>query len=64
MAASDWSRFVPVDLTLFVQIVHQIGFYGFVLGTVLAVWSGVRYVIQHRTVVFSDADGANSRNGS
>jgi hypothetical protein len=35
-----------------------------VLGTVLAVWSGVRYVIQHRTVVFSDADGANSRNGS
>lgn len=64
MAASDWSRFVPFDLTLFVEIVHRIGFYGFVLGTVLAVWSGVRYVIQHRTVVFSDTDGANSRNGS
>jgi CDP-diacylglycerol--glycerol-3-phosphate 3-phosphatidyltransferase len=64
MAAHDWSRLVSFDLTLFVEIVHQIGFFGFVLGTALAVWSGVRYVVQHRKVVFSDADGSPTGNGS
>lgn len=64
MAAHDWSRLVSFDLTLFVEIVHKIGFFGFVLGTVLAVWSGVRYVVQHRKIVFSDADGSPAGNGS
>lgn len=64
MAAHDWSRFVAFDLTLFVEIVHRIGYFGFVLGTILAVWSGTRYVIQHRTVVFSDADTPGSGHAS
>ncbi len=64
MAAHDWSRLVPFDLARFVEIVHQIGFFGFVLGTLLAVWSGVRYVVQHRKIVFSDADVSPTGNGS
>jgi len=64
MAAHDWSRFVAFDLTLFVEIVHRIGYFGFVLGTILAVWSGTRYVIQRRTVVFSDADTPGSGHAS
>src|ERR1051326_5133868 len=38
MVRIDWSRFLRWDLTGFIRLVHEIGFYGFVLGTVLAVW--------------------------
>lgn len=56
MAKNDWAPFLPFDLTTFVQIVHTIGLIGFVLGTVLAVWSGVRYVVQYRHVVFTEGE--------
>ncbi|MEO7413195.1 MAG: CDP-diacylglycerol--glycerol-3-phosphate 3-phosphatidyltransferase [Opitutaceae bacterium] len=56
MVRIDWARFLPWDLTGFTKLVHQIGYFGFVLGTVLAVWSGSRYVWRNKNVVFSEAD--------
>ena len=34
----------------------RIGLVGFIVGTFLAVWSGWRYILQYRGVVFSEAD--------
>lgn len=56
MAAHDWAPFLPYDLTLFVNVVEKIGLFGFALGTFLAVWSGYRYVVKHRQLVFSEGD--------
>lgn len=57
MAAHDWARFMPsYDLTGFVNVVSKIGLFGFALGTLLAVWSGYRYVMKYRHVVFSEND--------
>jgi len=56
MARNDWSRFLPYDLSLFTEIVTKIGLIGFALGTFFAVWSGFRYVIKYRDVVFSEGD--------
>lgn len=56
MVGRDWARFLPWDLTRFTQLVHGIGFWIFWVGTALAVWSGARYIIQHRKMVFADAD--------
>ena len=57
MVARDWSWLLPTwSFSHFAVVVHQIGFYIFVLGTVLAVWSGWRYIAQHRDIVFSEAD--------
>jgi CDP-diacylglycerol--glycerol-3-phosphate 3-phosphatidyltransferase len=56
MARTDWARFLPWDLTSFVALVHRVGYWGFVLGTVLAVWSGARYVWRNKDIVFSEAD--------
>ena len=57
MAARDWAYVLPsVDLSTFVEYVHKTGLVIFVVGTFLAVWSGWRYVMQYKDVVFTDAD--------
>ncbi|MDB6095401.1 MAG: CDP-diacylglycerol--glycerol-3-phosphate 3-phosphatidyltransferase [Verrucomicrobia bacterium] len=57
MVARDWAYFVPtVDLSVFVEYVHKIGLVIFIVGTFFAVWSGWRYVVQYKDVVFTDAD--------
>lgn len=56
MVATDWARLLPWDLSVFTEIVHSIGLWGFVLGTFLAVWSGWRYVKRNKDLVFSEAD--------
>lgn len=54
MAKNDWGRWFNFDLSAFAGILHLIGFYGFVLGTILAVWSGGRYLARYRKEVFSE----------
>ena len=54
MASKDWSRLFHVDLTEFALWVSRTGRLAFVVGTVLAVWSGWRYISRHRAVVFSE----------
>lgn len=56
MVEKDWDRLVAWDLTDFTVVVHAIGYWGFVLGTFLAVWSGWRYIRNNKDVVFSEAD--------
>ena len=56
MVAQDWAYFVPYDLSLLTEIVHKIGLFGFVLGTFFAVWSGYRYVMKYRHLVFAEGD--------
>ena len=57
MVARDWAHWVPsLNLSQFVEYVHKTGLIIFVVGTFLAVWSGWRYVVRHKSVVFSDAD--------
>jgi CDP-diacylglycerol--glycerol-3-phosphate 3-phosphatidyltransferase len=57
MVARDWARFVAVDLTEFSLTVYRIGYFIFALGTALAVWSGTRYILRYKAVVFGDAAG-------
>jgi CDP-diacylglycerol---glycerol-3-phosphate 3-phosphatidyltransferase len=56
MVGRDWAHFASRDLTQLTGWVHTIGVWIFWLGTGLAVWSGVRYIIRHRKMVFADAD--------
>ncbi len=57
MAARDWAHFVPtMDLSSFVEYVHKIGLAIFIIGTFLAVWSGWRYVMRFKGVVFTAGD--------
>jgi len=56
MAGRDWARLVPWDLSTFASIVNEIGFVIFVLGTILAVWSGWRYIARYRSLVMEGAD--------
>jgi CDP-diacylglycerol--glycerol-3-phosphate 3-phosphatidyltransferase len=57
MAGRDWAYLMPsVDLSIFVEYVHKTGLLIFLLGTFLAVWSGWRYVMRHKDVVFKDAN--------
>ncbi len=56
MVARDWAHFVSWDLTQLTQWVHTIGVWIFWVGTGLAVWSGIRYIVRHRKMVFADAD--------
>ena len=56
MASKDWSRLFHVDLTEFALWVSRTGRLAFVVGTVLAVWSGWRYISRHRAVVFSECN--------
>jgi CDP-diacylglycerol--glycerol-3-phosphate 3-phosphatidyltransferase len=57
MIARDWAHLVPsIDLSRFVEYVSKTGLVIFTLGTFLAVWSGWRYVAQHKALVFTDAN--------
>lgn len=55
MVARDWAVWFHGDFLAFSLIVHKIGAWVFLLGTLLAVWSGWRYIIRFRQVVFGDA---------
>jgi CDP-diacylglycerol--glycerol-3-phosphate 3-phosphatidyltransferase len=57
MVARDWAHFAPWDLGAFTAVVHWIGYILFALGTALAVWSGIRYILRYKGVVFGDAAG-------
>lgn len=57
MAERDWAQLFSYDFADFADVVSKIGLIGFILGTALAVWSGFRYVMKYRKVVFSDIDG-------
>ncbi len=57
MVSRDWAHLAPsIDLTRFVEYVSKTGLVIFIIGTFLAVWSGWRYVVQYKDVVFTDAD--------
>jgi CDP-diacylglycerol---glycerol-3-phosphate 3-phosphatidyltransferase len=53
MVARDWTRFLPAAAGLSGPV-YRIGYAIFILGTALAVWSGFRYVMRYRDVVFGD----------
>jgi CDP-diacylglycerol--glycerol-3-phosphate 3-phosphatidyltransferase len=38
----------------FVSVLYQIGFWGFVLSTVLSIWSGARYIARNARIVFAE----------
>jgi CDP-diacylglycerol--glycerol-3-phosphate 3-phosphatidyltransferase len=52
MVARDWAVCFGRDFLEFSVIVHQIGGVIFFAGTALAVWSGWRYIVRFRQVVF------------
>jgi CDP-diacylglycerol--glycerol-3-phosphate 3-phosphatidyltransferase len=54
MIARDWADFLPWDLSGFADLVYNVGYWGFVLGTFFAVWSGWRYIARYKDVVFAD----------
>ncbi len=56
MVDRDWAHFVSRDLHAFASVVRQTGQVIFWIGTALAVWSGVRYIIHHRKMVFAAAE--------
>ena len=57
MAGRDWAHLFPsLNLTQFVEYVAKTGLVIFIIGTFLAVWSGWRYVVRYKDVVFTDAD--------
>jgi CDP-diacylglycerol---glycerol-3-phosphate 3-phosphatidyltransferase len=56
MVMRDWALVLPWDVGRFAALVYQTGVIIFVLGTVLAVWSGWRYLVQFKDVVLTDAD--------
>lgn len=64
MVETDWAwllgrwdvRINPETFTAFTAALHSIGLVGFIVGTFLAVWSGWRYILQYKTVVFSEVD--------
>jgi CDP-diacylglycerol--glycerol-3-phosphate 3-phosphatidyltransferase len=58
MVRLDWPRFFGGDFLSFAMRVHQIGATVFWAGTALAVWSGTRYVLRYRQVVFADSTAA------
>ena len=56
MVSRDWAYLVPLlDLSQFVEYVSKTGLVVFTIGTFLAVWSGWRYVVRYKDVVFTDA---------
>lgn len=44
MVELDWARWVTWELAGLVRVVEQVGWVGFLIGTLLAVWSGYRYI--------------------
>lgn len=55
MVARDWAAYFSRDFTAFSLRVHLIGEVVFFAGTGLAVWSGWRYIVRFRQVVFGAA---------
>jgi CDP-diacylglycerol--glycerol-3-phosphate 3-phosphatidyltransferase len=56
MVRRDWGTFLPWDMTRFSEGAREVGVWIFVLGTVLAVWSGWRYIARHKGLIFGPAD--------
>jgi CDP-diacylglycerol--glycerol-3-phosphate 3-phosphatidyltransferase len=56
MSRRDWALFLPWDMNGFATFVGWIGYAIFVLGTILAVWSGWRYVARYQGLIFSAND--------
>jgi len=57
MVERDWSHVLPNwDFGWLVDVTHQIGLVGFILGTFFAVWSGYHYFRLHKDIVFADAN--------
>jgi CDP-diacylglycerol---glycerol-3-phosphate 3-phosphatidyltransferase len=56
MVTADWASWTGLDLTVLAAWVAKIGLFGFVLGTFFAVWSGYRYVMEYRGVVFPEGE--------
>jgi CDP-diacylglycerol--glycerol-3-phosphate 3-phosphatidyltransferase len=54
MVGRDWSYFAGRDLTEASRVIQQIGEYIFIVGTLLAVWSGWRYFAQFNSAVFGE----------
>jgi CDP-diacylglycerol--glycerol-3-phosphate 3-phosphatidyltransferase len=54
MVQRDFGPFTGTDVAAFTRVVQRIGEYIFIFGTVLAIWSGWRYVRHFRSVVFGD----------
>jgi CDP-diacylglycerol--glycerol-3-phosphate 3-phosphatidyltransferase len=57
MVARDFASVVSWDWSRFIAIVAGIGQTLFVVGTVLAVWSGWRYISRNRAAMWSEAGG-------
>ncbi len=55
MVARDWAPYLGTDAIAFSGFVYRTGYGIFILGTLLAVWSGVRYVLRYKDVVFEDS---------
>lgn len=58
MVSRDWAYWVSgygLDLSILTMVVHYIGLIGFVIGTVLAVWSGYRYFRNNWSLVVGDS---------
>jgi CDP-diacylglycerol--glycerol-3-phosphate 3-phosphatidyltransferase len=56
MARYDWANWFHLDLNLFSNWVAAIGLAFFILGTLLAVWSGWRYIYHNRETFFAGAN--------
>jgi CDP-diacylglycerol---glycerol-3-phosphate 3-phosphatidyltransferase len=53
MIGRDFAHLIGRDCDASTAIIQQIGEYIFILGTVLAVWSGWRYISKFKTVMFT-----------
>lgn len=56
MVQEDWARSVPFDLSELAEWVHWVGLFAFVAGIFFALWSGYRYFMRYREVVFREVD--------
>ncbi|HTU00841.1 MAG TPA: CDP-alcohol phosphatidyltransferase family protein, partial [Candidatus Sulfotelmatobacter sp.] len=54
MVARDCHRLFEWDASGFAALVRAVGFWVFVAGTVLSVWSGYRYMSRNAQLVFGD----------
>jgi CDP-diacylglycerol--glycerol-3-phosphate 3-phosphatidyltransferase len=56
MFRRDLATVLPWAMDPAADVINRTGFWIFVVGTALAVWSGARYFVQFRGVVLSEAD--------
>jgi CDP-diacylglycerol--glycerol-3-phosphate 3-phosphatidyltransferase len=54
MVSTDWAHFFHFDSPSFVTVVIRVGYWIFVAGTVLSVWSGYRYISRNARLVFGE----------